>query len=99
MAEGKTVVLTERAIQNMASAAYYISEKAYPESAARYYERMLNFAESLGLMPSKYALCKKRAFKRSKYRCANFENTYVFIYKVQHESVFLLRVLHGKQMS
>jgi hypothetical protein len=49
-------------------------------------------------MPNKYAICRKRAFKRLNYRCGVFERTYIFIYKVQDENVFLLRVVHGKQM-
>jgi plasmid stabilization system protein ParE len=98
MAQTIPVVVAQRAIEEMASIAYYIADRGLPETAKRNYDRMLAFAETLGHMPNKYAICRKRAFKRWNYRCAVFENSHVFIYKIHNDTVRLLSVLHGRQL-
>ena len=99
MAEAIPVVVTQRAIEEMASVAQYISGQGFPENAKRYYDRMLAFTETLGHMSLKFPICRKPAFNRWNYRCGVFESTYVFVCKIHDGVVLLLSILHTKQMS
>ncbi|MDX2191651.1 MAG: type II toxin-antitoxin system RelE/ParE family toxin [Bacteroidota bacterium] len=90
------VINSDRAITEMANIAYYITNQGYPETAKKYYNRLLEFGNTLGLLPDKFAICRKSAFKRWKYRCAVFEDTCIFVYKIKNDEVIILRVIHGK---
>jgi plasmid stabilization system protein ParE len=96
MAQQIAVIVSDRAISEMAKVAAFIAEQGYPERAKRYYDRLLAFGNTLGIMPEKYAYCRFAKFKQ--YRCATFERKYVFVYKIHNQSVLLLTVLHGKQI-
>ena len=75
----------------------YISEHGYPETAKKYFRRMMDFASKLGDYPSKFPICKRKPFKKLGLHCAIFENTYVFVYKIDLDSIIILDVIHSKR--
>jgi addiction module RelE/StbE family toxin len=92
------VDFSETARKELENAFHYIADQGYPERALKYTERIEQFCHSLSIMPDKYSICRHKRFARWQYRCAVFESSYVIVYKVHSETVFILRVLHGKQI-
>lgn len=92
------VVNSAKALAEIAPISVYIAEKGYPETSKKYRDRLLTFGNSLGYNPEKYKICTKPAFRRWNYRCAVFEKTCIFVYKIKNDEVTVLRVIHGKMM-
>jgi plasmid stabilization system protein ParE len=76
----------------------YISEQGFPYTASKIILRMEAFVNSLGTNPEKYEMCENEKFNNAGFRCAIFENTYVFVYKIESNIVKLIRVIHGKNI-
>lgn len=76
----------------------YISEQGFPYTASKFILRMEAFVNSLGTYSEKYKKCENIKFYNAGFRCAVFENTYVFIYKIENNFVKLVRVIHGKNI-
>lgn len=94
------IVLTSAlAQQDIAENIKYISDKGSPHNAEKLYDRMLAFIPTLGEMPEKYALCRHKRFNIKQYRCAVFEQSYVFVYVIHKNNILLLRVIHGLRLS
>ena len=82
----------------MAKVSLYIKNKGYPETAHKFYDRMVDFALSLGEFPEKYSVCRFRQFGKRGYHCAVFEENYIFVYKIAYNQLNLLRVVAAKRM-
>jgi plasmid stabilization system protein ParE len=75
----------------------YISEHGYPETAKKYFSRMIDFANSLGDLPYKYPICKRDPYAKRGIHCAVFENTYVFVYLFNDNRIVIIDVIHCKR--
>ncbi len=92
------IEISRKAENDLIDILNYISEKGYPETALNYVSRMEEFTLSLALYHNKYPLCRYSAFLKANFRCAVFENSYVFIYKVEGTKLRVVRIIHGKNL-
>lgn len=76
----------------------YISEEGYPERAIKYILRLQKFMNSLVDFPDKYALCKQHHFAKRNFHCAVFEKTYILIYKIKPDGLFVYNIIHCSRM-
>jgi plasmid stabilization system protein ParE len=90
------IEISRKAEKDLIDILNYISEKGYPETALNYVSRMEEFTLSLAELYNKYPLCRYSSFLKANFRCAVFENTYVFIYKVENNKLKVIRIIHGK---
>lgn len=95
MAQAKIVTFKKKALDAMAASAYFIESEGYPETAFHFYNRMIDFGESLAGMPFKYPVCKSAPLAKKKFRCVTYKG-YVFIYKVQANLTLVIAdFIHG----
>lgn len=92
------IIVSKKAQNDLNSILEYIAEAGYPERALRYLERLMDFINSLALYKEKYQLCRNKIFNEADFRCAVFENTYVLIYKIEQNTLKIIRVIHGKNL-
>lgn len=92
------IEISRKAEKDLIDILNYISEKGYPETALNYVSRMEEFTLSLAEYYNKYPLCRYSDFLKANFRCAVFENTYVFIYKVENNKLKVIRIIHGKNL-
>ncbi len=92
------IIVSKKAQNDLNNILEYIAEAGYPETAHRYLERLMHFINSLAIYNKKYQLCRNRIFRLAGFRCAVFENTYVLIYKIEQNSLKIIRVIHGKNL-
>ena len=59
---------------------------------------MLEFGDSLSFFPDKYPLCRFAKLAKRHLRCAVFENTYLFVYKVEKSRLVIYNVIHGRAL-
>ena len=76
----------------------YIALQGYPDNALRFTERIDEFIDTLGVFSEKYPVCRKLSYAKRKYRCATFEKTYIFIYKVVKKQLVIYNVIHCKRL-
>ncbi|MEN9459349.1 MAG: hypothetical protein RL135_1968 [Bacteroidota bacterium] len=76
----------------------YIAKQGFPYTASKFILRMEAFVNSLVTNPEKYKKCQNIKFNNAGFRCAVFENTYVFVYKIEENVVKVIRVIHGKNI-
>ncbi len=93
-----TVVFTEKAATNIASVAWYIAEKGYPDTAQNYLERLYAFGRSLANFPDKYPVSNHPVYKKHGMHCAVFEHTYIFIYRLVKNNLIIYSVIHCKRL-
>jgi plasmid stabilization system protein ParE len=93
------VTISAGAKRDIAENIKYIFVKGNPHNAKKLYDRMLAFIPTLGELPEKYPLCRNKRFSMKQYRCAVFEQSYVFVYAIHENDVLLLRVIHGLRLS
>ena len=93
-----TVIFKARAAFNIAAAAWYIAEKGYPETAENYRNRLFEFGKSLAHFPDKYPVSNHPVYKRKLLRCAVFEHTYLFVYKIVKNKLTIYTVIHCKRL-
>jgi plasmid stabilization system protein ParE len=101
MEEIKTLPVTfaESAERDINHILYYIAQQGYPEVALAYTDRIYDFCHTLGIMPDKFPLCRKKGYSRYQYRCVVFEHTYIIAYKIEKHEVVIKHVVHGKRMA
>lgn len=92
------IEISRKAENDLIDILNYISEKGYPETALNYVSRMEEFTFSLAFYHNKYPLCRYTEFLKANFRCAVFENSYVFIYKVENNKLKVIRIIHGKNL-
>lgn len=96
--ETKKIEWRKEATFSIASIADYISENGFPETSTQYANRMYTFGESLLLFPDKYPICRFQKLAKRNLRCAVFENTYIFAYKVVKGRLVIYNVIHSKAL-
>ena len=89
------VIFRPKAEKSLFLIAYYIGIKGYPDNAVNFYQRLVEFGDSLGNMPEKHNVCRHKIFAKYKYRCAVYKSTYVFIYKITDKGVIIMNVIHS----
>ena len=89
------VIFRPKAEKSLFLIAFHIGMKGYPENAINFYQALIEFGDSLGIMPEKYNLCRHKIFAKYKYRCAVFKSTFVFIYKIKNKEVIIMNVIHS----
>lgn len=92
------VLISRKANNDMLQVLDYISKQGFPYTASKFILRMEAFVNSFGINPEKYKKCQNIKFNNAGFRCAVFENTYVFVYKIEKNIVKLIRVIHGKNI-
>ncbi|MBM2817164.1 MAG: hypothetical protein HW421_3926 [Ignavibacteria bacterium] len=80
------------------NATLYIEEQGYPINADKFYERILEFGDSLTTFPEKYGLCHSNQFAARNLRCAVFEKNYIFIYKILKHEIVIVNIIHAKRL-
>ena len=99
MAEEKIKIIYKTiAAESISHIALYIEEKGYPETAEKFQTRLYQFGNSLGIFPDKYPICRHSYFSHRQYRCAVFEGTFIFIYKVSGDNLIIYNVIHGNRL-
>ena len=71
--------------------------KLSEEAAELRIERMENFINSLS-NPVDYALCRFRRWRAKGYRCAVFENSWIFAYEIFDDGVIVQDMAHGASL-
>lgn len=92
------VLISKKANNDMLHVLEYISEQGFPYTASKFLLRMEAFVNSLGTYSEKYKKCINVKFNNAGFRCAVFENSYVFVFKIEDNLVKLIRVIHGKNI-
>lgn len=93
------VTISAGAKRDIAANIKYIFDKGNPHNAKKLYDRMFAFITTLGELPEKYPLCRHKRFSIKQYRCAVFEQSYVFVYVILKNDILLLRVIHGLRLN
>ena len=89
------VIFRPKAEKSLFLIAFHIGMKGYPDNALNFYQRLIEFGDSLGNLPEKHNLCRHKIFAKYKYRCAVFESSYIFIYKISENNVIIMNVIHA----
>jgi plasmid stabilization system protein ParE len=93
------VIVSPRAEKDIIINVDYIAKKSNPHNAYKLNIRFWAFIPSLGIMPEKYGFCRYSRFAKKQYRCATFEQSYIFVYAIHTDKVLLLRVIHGLKLN
>lgn len=93
-----TVRIRPRAEKSLDNIGDYISKKGYPDTAFAILERMRLFAKSLTIFPEKYSICRQKSYQKRKYRCAVFEDNFIFIHKLIKDEMILLNVVRASRI-
>ena len=89
-----SVIYSKRAAYTIAQVAWYVAGKGYPETAEKYQQELYEFGNSLVSYPDKYSICRYKRYNIRKYRCAVFDRTWIFVYKVIKDRIFVIHVVH-----
>jgi len=76
----------------------YIWERS-PQNAEKFVDQLIDFGDTLGDFPDKYAVCRHQKLKDKNFRCAVYKKNWVFIYKVIFEKVIIYNIIHAKSIS
>jgi plasmid stabilization system protein ParE len=85
----------DSAIENIGT---YIAEKGYPDTAEKYVEQMIDFANSLSILSQRYPVCRHEYLALHNFRCAVFDKKYIFIYKVSYTRLIIHTIIHGSRL-
>ena len=70
-----------------------------PETADKYIDKLLNFANQLSHAPNAYSLCKYPDWKIKNLQCATFNKTWVIAYKIVSNHVVIYYMKNGKLLN
>lgn len=99
MEKGKLhVIFSERAEASIFQIKVYIFLEGYPERAEKVADKLYDFGYSLRLFPDKYPFCRFPKFIKRHFRCAVFDHTYIFVYKMVKQHLIIYNVIHGKRL-
>ena len=94
------VVLKPSAEHAIASITDYISATIQmPETAIKYVDKLLQFAESLGNTSNAYTLCKYPNWKRRNLQCVTYDKTWIFAFRVIKNKVVIFYIKNGKLLN
>ncbi len=94
----RPVILIPKAEQAILNICIYIAEQGYPETATRFYDRLYDFAETLGKFPDRYRVCRHTVLARHNLHCATFEHNYIFIYRIAEQVTVVFNIIHAKRL-
>ncbi len=90
-------VLKPSAENAITSIADYISETIkMPDTALKYIDKLLNFADSISHAPNAYTICKYPKWKVETLKCATFDKTWIFAFKIIKNTVVIYYIKNGK---
>lgn len=92
------VILRKKAQNSISAITEYIDKQGYPDTAYKFSGRIEKFSETLAVFPDKYSICRHPQFAKHDYRCAVFENNYIFVYKMVGKQLVIYNVIHGKRL-
>lgn len=98
MASKTQVVFRERAKLSIHGITFYIEQQGYPATAEKFTKKLLQFGLSLAHFPDKYPICRQNKFAKRNLHCAIFDNTYIFVYKIVKDKLFIYNIIHGKRL-
>lgn len=78
--------------------ALYISSQGNPENAIRYILKLKDFINSIDLYPEKVGLCKQLSFSKRDFHCAIFDKTYIVVFKIKSNVLYIYNVIHGSRL-
>lgn len=84
----------EKALQNI----YNYIAKDSSNIADDYVEKLIDFGDSLGFLPSKYPVCRHPSFEKRKLHCAAFDRNYIFIHAINTNEVVIFNIIHAKRI-
>ncbi len=90
------VVFRRKTIGKIKDIAIYIEERGYPITAENFIQQLFDFGESLALFPNKYPICRKKAWAKRNLRCAIFNKSYIFIYKLNNNELIIYNIIHSR---
>ena len=92
----RNVHVSEQVWEKISELESYLKEelKFSKEAARKRSDRMRIFLKSLNA-PVDYALCRFKRWRALGYRCAVFENSWVFAYEVFDNGVIVQDMAHG----
>jgi plasmid stabilization system protein ParE len=86
------------AAKSVQKIANYISTQGNPDNALRYILKLQKFINSLVIYPEKVGLCKQVSFAKRNYYCAVFDKTYIIVYKIKGNDIYIYNVIHGSRL-
>lgn len=92
------VYLKPSAERQITAIAIYIGEKGSPQTAERFANRLYAFAESLATLPLKYPVCRHQILAKHNFRCALFNKSYVFVYKLLKDKLVVYHIIHASRL-
>jgi plasmid stabilization system protein ParE len=92
------VIFRKKAEKDILDIGKYIFEQGNPLNARNYIVKLIDFGYSLSLLPMKYPICKEAQLSEKNYRCAVFDKTYKFIYRIEKNNLYIYRIIHGKRL-
>ena len=98
MEEKAKIIFREKAKRSILEIAIYIELQGYPETAEKFTERLLLFANTISIFPDKYPLCRYKQFSKRNFHCAVFEHNYIFVYKIVRNHLVIFQVIHSKRL-
>ena len=91
------VVLKPSAENAITSIADYISETIkMPDTALKYIDKLLNFANSISQASNAYTICNYPKWKVKNLQCATFDKTWIFAFKIIRNTVVIYYIKNGK---
>jgi plasmid stabilization system protein ParE len=98
MAEKKNSLIWRTTALNALEDIYFYIAENNPGNAAAFIERMLDFGESLVLLPEKFKLCRFKKYAKRGYHCAVFEKNYMFVYSIKAHKVYIYMIHHVSRL-
>jgi len=90
------VYLSERARQSLLNLVDYLSNYLkMPLTAERYADKMWNFGISIGNSPLAWPKCKGKEYSGKNYRCAVFDDKWIFAYAINGQKVIIREIING----
>lgn len=86
---------TENSIRKIA---LYLSDQGNPENAIKYIFKLQDFINSIPLYPEKVGLCKQISFYKRNFHCAVFDKTYIVVYKIKGNDIYIYNIIHGSRL-
>ncbi|MBW6481697.1 MAG: type II toxin-antitoxin system RelE/ParE family toxin [Vicingaceae bacterium] len=93
------VIFREAAKCSVRNIVFYIEEQGYPNRAEKYSRKLVDFGYSLVDFPDKYPICRFDQFAKKDFRCATFDRTYIFIYKIVKNHLIIYHIIHTKRLN
>jgi hypothetical protein len=85
----------EKSIRKIAN---YITKQGNPNNAINYILRLQKFINSIAIYPEKNGLCSQKSFSSRNFHCAIFEKTYIIVFKIKLNDIYIYNIIHGSRM-